>query len=301
MKASAEGLGLAAMAAACVSLAGRLNRSDQEKKISAMQEESIQHEHALVTIARQKKEITQQNAVMSEFSAQQQANFAALKANHEQLEQMALKMAEWRADMLTENADLKCQFQERIVLHREAVKKNADLRGQNADLKEENADLKEENADLKGGIARHKEDIAQEPEEIVQGGLPLCRTDDFAQEPEEIAQEPEEIAQEPEEIAEEPDEIAQEPEEQLALGKKKRNDGIPPHGNKRTRAARRGGHDAAGSFWTNAEDIVTDPGACRGCAGKGLNCRDYCPTCELVGYPPGARIHIKEYICRCAH
>jgi len=105
MKASAEGLSLAAMAAAFATLRAQIRElgHDQEKKISAMRE-SIQHEHA-----QQEK--------------------------HKKLEQLALVRAEWGADMLEENADLKEQVHNAALLHLEAVKENDALKLENTKLK----------------------------------------------------------------------------------------------------------------------------------------------------------------------
>ena len=74
---------------------------------------------------------------------------------------------------------------------------------------------------------------------------------------------------------------------------------IPIHGNKYIRSARRGGKDPAGSFWTDDEDIVTNPGECRYGVGRGLNRTDYCPTSKLVKVFPKAWKYKKEYICQC--
>ena len=80
---------------------------------------------------------------------------------------------------------------------------------------------------------------------------------------------------------------------------RRRAKNIPIHGNKYIRSARRGGKDPAGSFWTDDEDIVTNPGECRYGVGRGLNRTDYCPTSKLVKVFPKAWKYKKEYICQC--
>ena len=81
---------------------------------------------------------------------------------------------------------------------------------------------------------------------------------------------------------------------------RRRAKNIPIHGNKYIRSSRGGeGKDPAGSFWTDDEDIVTNPGECRYGVGGGLNRTDYCPTSKLVKVFPKARKYKKEYICQC--